>query len=148
MEVILLKDVRGLGKAGEKVKASDGYARNMLFPRKLAMEATPANLKALERKQQELEAHIAMEKAAAEELKKNLENASVVVSAKGGENGRLFGAVTAADISAALKEQMNVDVDKKKIDLDAPIKAEGSYTVEIKLFQGIAAKCAVSVKTK
>jgi len=148
MEVILLKDVRGLGKAGEKVKASDGYARNMLFPKKLAMEATPANLKVLERQRQEIEARRAMDTAVAEDLKKKLENATVTINAKSGGNGRLFGAVTAADISAALKDQMKIEVDKKKIDLDAPIKAEGSYTVDIKLYQGISAKCTVTVQAQ
>ena len=148
MELILLKDVRGLGKAGEIVKASDGYARNMLLPKKFAMEATPANKKVLEKQRAEIEAQRAMDKAVAEDLKKMLENAAVTIEAKAGDNGRLFGAVTSQDIADAIEAQCKVKVDKKKIDVPQPIKSAGENVVELKLFQGITAKCKVNVVAK
>ncbi len=101
MKVILLEDVKKLGKAGEIVKVSDGYARNMLFPKKLAKEATPGNIKALENKKAQQAEELAREKAEAEEVKKTLQGKVVHLQAKGGEGGRLFGAVTNMDISAA-----------------------------------------------
>ena len=148
MELILLKDVRGLGKAGEIVKASDGYARNMLLPKQLAMAATPENKKILEEQRAEIEAQRAMDKAVAEDLKKKLENASVTIEAKGGDNGRLFGAVTSQDIADAIEAQCKIKVDKKKIDVPQPIKSAGESFVELKLFQGITAKCKVNVVAK
>ena len=148
MELILLKDVRGLGKAGEIVKASDGYARNMLLPKKLAMAATPENKKVLEEQRAEIEAQRALDKAVAEDLKKKLENASVTIEAKGGDNGRLFGAVTSQDIADAIEAQCKIKVDKKKIDVPQPIKSAGESVVELKLFQGITAKCKVNVVAK
>lgn len=148
MELILLKDVRGLGKAGEIVKASDGYARNMLLPKKLAMAATPENKKVLEEQRAEIEAQRAMDKAVAEDLKKKLENASVTIEAKAGDNGKLFGAVTSQDIADAIESQCKIKVDKKKIDVPQPIKSAGESFVELKLFQGITAKCKVNVVAK
>ena len=148
MELILLKDVRGLGKAGEIVKASDGYARNMLLPKKLAMAATPENKKVLEEQRAEIEAQRAMDKAVAEDLKKKLENASVTIEAKAGDNGKLFGAVTSQDIAEAIESQCKIKVDKKKIDVPQPIKSAGESFVELKLFQGITAKCKVNVVAK
>lgn len=145
MQVILLADVKGQGKAGQLVKVSDGYARNMLFPRKLAMEATPANIKALEKKKAEEEAARAAEKQAAEEVKGKIEAKTVTLKAKGGDNGRLFGAITSQDIADAMKKELGVDVDKKKIDLGAPIKQAGATEVTLKLFPGIQAKCKVNV---
>lgn len=145
MQVILLADVKGQGKAGQLVKVSDGYARNMLFPRKLAMEATPANIKALEKKKAEEEAARAAEKQAAEEVKGKIEAKTVTLKAKGGDNGRLFGAITSQDIAEAIKKELGVDVDKKKIDLGAPIKQAGETEVTLKLFPGIQAKCKVNV---
>lgn len=145
MQVILLADVKGQGKAGQLVKVSDGYARNMLFPRKLAMEATPANIKALEKKKAEEEAARAAEKQAAEEVKGKIEAKTVTLKAKGGDNGRLFGAITSQDIADAMKKELGVDVDKKKIDLGAPIKQAGETEVTLKLFPGIQAKCKVNV---
>ena len=148
MELILLKDVRGLGKAGEIVKASDGYARNMLLPKKMAMEATPENKKVLEEQRAEIEAQRAMDKAVAEDLKKKLENASVTIEAKAGEGGRLFGAVTSQDVADAIEAQCKINVDKKKIEVPQPIKSLGETVVELKLYQGISAKCKVNVTAK
>ena len=145
MQLILLKDVKGLGKAGQVVEASDGYARNMLIPKKLAMKATGANLAELEKNRQEIEARRALDKQVAEEIKAKLEAATITIHAKGGDNGRLFGAVTSQDIADAIEKDFKLKLDKKKIDLSAPIKQAGTHQVEFKLFQGISAKCNVSV---
>ena len=148
MQVILLKDVKGQGKAGQVVKVSDGYARNMLFPRKLAMEATPANMKVLEREREKIEAQRAIDKQVAEEIKAKIESKTVKVVSKAGENGRLFGAVTSKDIAEAIQKEFLVELDKKKIDLDAPIKQTGITEVTLKLFPGVQAKCKVDVETE
>ena len=148
MELILLKDVRGLGKAGQVVKASDGYARNMLIPRKLAVEATDSNKKALEKKHQEEEAQRAAEKAAAEEIKAKIQDKTVELIVKAGDNGKLFGAVTSQDIADALEKKFALKIDKKKIELPSPIKSTGNYDVVLKLFQGVSAKCKVDVKAQ
>ena len=145
MQVILLKDVKGQGKAGEVVKVSDGYARNMLFPRQLAMEATPANMKVLEKKKAQIEAQLALDKQAAEEIKAKVESGTVTIVSKAGENGRLFGAITSKDIAEAIQKEFQVELDKKKIELDAPIKQAGAVQVVLKLFPGVQAKCKVDV---
>ena len=148
MQVILLKDVKGQGKAGQVVKVSDGYARNMLFPRKLAMEATPANMKVLEREREKIEAQRAIDKQVAEEIKAKIESKTVRVVSKAGENGRLFGAVTSKDIADAIQREFLVELDKKKIDLEAPIKQVGPAVVNLKLFPGVTAKCRVDVEVE
>ena len=149
MKVILLKDVKGLGKAGEVANASDGYARNFLLPKKLVMEATEANLRERERRRAEIEAQRAMDKAVAEDLKKKIEAADpVVIESKAGEGGRLFGAVTSKDIADAFYKLYKIELDKKKIVMDTPIKQEGPAVVELKLFQGISAKLKLNVVAK
>ena len=148
MQVILLKDVKGQGKAGQVVKVSDGYARNMLFPRQLAMEATPANMKILEKKRAQIEAQRAIDKQVAEDIKAKIESKTVKVVSKAGENGRLFGAITSKDIADAIQNEFLVELDKKKIDLDAPIKQVGLSEVTLKLFPGVQAKCKVDVVTE
>ena len=149
MKVILLKDVKGLGKAGQVANASDGYARNFLFPKKLAMEATDNNMKVLERKRAEIEAQRAMDKAVAEELKGKIEAAApVTIESKAGDGGRLFGAVTAKDIADAFYKEYKIELDKKKIVLDNPIKQVGPAEVELKLYQGISAKLKLNVAAK
>ncbi|MBQ1906741.1 MAG: 50S ribosomal protein L9 [Firmicutes bacterium] len=146
MQVILLKDVKGLGKAGQVAKASDGYARNYLFPKKLAMEATDSNLKALEKKRQDEEARRAAEAEAALELKKKIESAGAVeLRTKAGDAGRLFGAVTSQDIADAFEKSYGIALDKKKIELDSPIKNVGDYEVELKLFQGVSGRLKLKV---
>ena len=146
MKVILLKDVKGLGKAGDVANASDGYARNFLLPKKLVMEATDANLKILEKRRAEIEAQRAIDKAVAEDIKKKVEAAEpVVIESRAGEGGRLFGAVTSKDIADAFYNVYKIELDKKKIVMDTPIKQEGPATVELKLFQGITAKLKVNV---
>ena len=144
MKVILLEDVRGTGKAGDVANVSDGYARNMLIPRGLAVEATAQNIKQLEKKKEAMAKKFAEDKAAAIELKKKLEEVTVEVSTKAGKDGKVFGSVTSKDIADALN-QMGFDIDKKKIQLDSPIKATGMTDVNVKLFTEISGKVKVNV---
>ena len=144
MKVILLEEARGSGKAGDVVNVSDGYARNMLIPRGLAVEATAQNIKQLEKKKEAMAKKFAEDKAKALEMKKKLEETAVTVKTKAGENGKVFGSITSKDIADALKE-MGYEVDKKKIQLDAPIKSTGITEVTIKLFTEVAGKIKVNV---
>ena len=144
MKVILLDDVRGSGKSGDVVNVSDGYARNMLIPRGLAVEATPQNIKQLEKKKEAIAKKFAEDKAAALEMKKKLEEITVEVKTKAGKSGKVFGSVTSADIGEAL-QALGFDIDKKKIQLDSPIKAVGTTDVNVKLFTEVAGKVKVNV---
>ena len=146
MQVILKQDVKGSGKAGDIVKVSDGYARNKLIPGGLAVEATEANKRAIEREKAKAAEKFAQEKAEAEDFKKRLESNGIVVKTKVGENGKLFGSITSMDIAGALKEQTGEDLDKRKIVLDKPIKETGVYDVEVKLFTDVSAKIKVSIE--
>ena len=133
MKVILLQDVKGQGKKGEMKEVSDGYARNYLIPRNLAAQATTDNLNALKIKEKAAAAKAAKEKAIAEENARKLEGVQVIIRAKSGSSGKLFGAVTSAEIASALKEQFDIDIEKNKIVQAEPIKTYGSYTVKAKL---------------
>lgn len=144
MKVILLTDIKGVGKKGEVVNASDGYARNFLFPRKLAQEATDANMNVLNQKKESERRKKLLELEAAQKLADSLKGKEVKITAKSGESGRLFGAITSKDISDALKKQYNIDVDKKKIVMDT-IKALGRYEVELKLYAEVSTKVNVVI---
>ena len=133
MKVIFNADVKGKAKKGEMKEVSDGYARNYLLPRGLAAEATADNINALKLKEKARAAQIEKEKAQAMENAKKLEGVQIVVRAKAGSNGKLFGAVTSQEISSALKEQFGIEVEKNKIVQAEPIKNYGSYTVKAKL---------------
>lgn len=133
MKVIFNVDVKGQGKKGEMKDVSDGYARNYLLPRKLAKEATADNINAMKLRDKAKAAQIAKEKAQAEEYAKQLSAVQVVVKAKAGGAGKLFGAVTSQEISRALKEQFNMDIEKNKIVQAEPIKTFGSFSVKVKL---------------
>ncbi len=133
MKVIFNVDVKGQGKKGEMKDVSDGYARNYLLPRKLAEEATADNINAMKLRDKAKAAQIAKEKAQAEEYAKQLSAVQVVVKAKAGGAGKLFGAVTSQEISRALKEQFNMDIEKNKIVQAEPIKTFGSFSVKVKL---------------
>ena len=146
MEVILKQDVKGTGKAGQVVKVSDGYARNKLIPGGLAVEATPANRKAIEREKAKAKEKYEADKAAALDLAHQLADKIIVVKTKVGESGRLFGAITSKQIASAITEQTGVEVDKRKIVLDKPIKETGVETIEIKLFQDVKAKVVVKIE--
>lgn len=144
MDVILKADVKGLGKKGEKVKASDGYARNFLFPKGLAVEANAQSLTELRNREAANQHKLDMEIAAANEAKSKINGKTIKLTAKAGTNGRLFGSVTSKDVAAEIKKQYGVDADKRKITMD-DIKAFGSYKIDIKLYQNISAEMTVSV---
>ena len=146
MEVILKQDVKGTGKAGQVVKVSDGYARNKLIPGGLAVEATPANKKAIEREKAKAQEKYEADKAAALDLAQQLADKIIVVKTKVGENGRLFGAITSKEIASAITEQTGVEVDRRKIVLDKPIKETGVETIEIELFQDVKGKVVVKIE--
>ena len=145
MKVILNADVKGKGKKGEIVYVSDGYARNFLFPKKLATEATAANLNAAKIAEDAKKHRRDVEKQEAIELGKKLEAAELTVKGKCGEGTRLFGSITSAEIAEAIKEAHGVEVDKKKIVLSEPIKELGSYTVQVKVYAEIAVSVKVNV---
>lgn len=133
MKVIFNTDVRGQGKKGEMKEVSDGYARNFLLPRKLAVEATADNLNAYTLREKAKAKQLAADKALAQENAKKLEGVVVTIRAKAGSGGRLFGAVTSKEISDALREQHSIDIEKNKIVQAEPIKTFGSFTVKAKL---------------
>ena len=133
MKVILQQDVRGQGKKGQLIDVSDGYARNFLLPKKLAVIATAENLNTMKQQEKARKAQQAAEKAEAEALSKKLESLTVKVAAKAGEGGRLFGAVTAKEISEALAAQYSLNIPKARLVLDEPIKACGGYKIKAKL---------------
>lgn len=145
MIVILLKDVKGTGKAGEVVKVSDGYARNMLLPKGLAKEATEGNIRNLEKQKEIAEEKRAEQKAAAEKQAEKISNITLTIKSKGGDSGKLFGSITSKDIADALQKQENIKVDKKKIVLDSPIKQIGEAEVTVKLFSEVTATLKVNV---
>ena len=148
MKVIFNQDVRGQGKRGELKEVSDGYARNYLLPRKLASEATPDMLNAFKLKEKAKKAQMDRERAAAEETAKRLEGVSVTISARAGQGGRLFGAITSQEISDALREQHGIDIEKNKIVQTEPIKGFGSYEVRAKLGYEVSGKINVLVIEK
>ena len=148
MIVILKKDIKGTGKAGDVVKVSDGYARNMLLPRGLATEATEGNLRQLEKQKEIAAQKKAEEKAAAEELAAKLNKAAVTIKIRAGEGGRTFGSITSKDVADAIASQLGIEVDKKKIKLDAPIKQVGEVEVELRLYHEVNAAVTVKVETE
>ena len=147
MQVILLEDVKSLGKKGDVVKVNDGYARNFILPKKLGLEATDKNLKDLAVQKAEEAQHQKEIYEEAVEFGKKLEASSVSMEIKAGEGGRTFGSITAKEIAGAIKDQLGFDIDKKKLVLDDAIKAAGSYKVGIKLHPKVTATMKVDVKT-
>ncbi len=146
MDVILLEDVKSLGKKGEIVHVSDGYARNLLLPKKLGVEATPKNLNdlKLQKANQEKVARESLESARA--FAKELETRQVILTLKVGEGGKIFGSISNREISEAAKAQLNLDLDKKKIQLPSPIKSLGEVEVAVKLHPKVTGKLKVLVK--
>ncbi len=145
MIVILTKDVKGTGKAGDVVKVSDGYARNRLIPAGLAKEATQGNVRSLEKQKALAEEKREEQRAAAQVQAEKLEKVTLNISSKGGENGKLFGSITSKDIADALEAQESIKVDKKKIEMEGPIKQAGTSAVTVKLFQNVSARLKVAV---
>ncbi len=144
MKVILLADVKGKGKKGELCQVSDGYARNFLFPKNLAIEANAAAMSELKSREESKQHHKAEEIAAAKALAARLEGKTVTIKAKAGSNGKLFGSVTSKEIAAEIKNAFGIEVDRKKMQV-ADIKNFGDYSAEIKLYTGISAKITVTV---
>ncbi len=144
MKVILKQDVKGQGKAGELVNVSDGYARNYLFPRALAIPADTAAMNELKNREEAAKFHKDMEKKTAEEMAKKLKSATVKLSARAGQNGKLFGSVTTKEVAEALQAQFGVTLDKRKIEMD-DIKAYGTYTATVKFSQGVTTQVQVEV---
>ena len=145
MKVILLEDVKGSGKKGELINASDGYARNYLLPKKLAMEATPQALNELKQKEAAKERRLALEKQAALDAAAAVRGKTVRVTSAAGQNGKLFGSVTAAEVAEELKKQYGIEVDRRKIALESEIKAFGTYNAEVKVGYGVTAALYVLV---
>ena len=145
MKVILLDNIKGVGKKDEIINASDGYARNYLLPKKLALEANAENMSKLNNKKESANYKKEQEKQQAEELAKKLKGIMLKIKVKAGENGKIFGGVTSKEISENLKTQYNFAVDKKKIELKDTIKTLGSFNVSIKLFEGITANLKVEI---
>ena len=146
MIVILKKDVKGNGKAGDVIKVSPGYARNMLIPRGFAVEATEGNIRNLEKQKQIQKENEAIEKAKAEEVALKLSKGNIVIKTKAGEGGRLFGSITNKDIAEAIEEQLDIKIDRRKIVLENPIKELGIVNVEAKLYPEVTGKFVVEVK--
>lgn len=148
MKVILLADVKGTGKKDEIVEVSDGFARNFLFNKKLAEQATKENLNKLNDKKKAEQSKKAKELEKAKIVAEQLRKTSLKIIVKAGENGKIFGGVTALQISEELKKEYNIDIDKKKINLSETIKTVGRFLVEIKVYEGVTAKLAVNIVAK
>ena len=147
MKVILTKDIKGTGYIGDIINVSDGYARNFLFPKGLAKEATAQNLNIAKQQQKANENRKLLERLSAEEAAKKLKGLRVIVKAKCGENGRLFGSITSKEISDAILAQHGIEIDKKRIVLDDNIKELGEITLQVKLHAGISTEIVVSVES-
>lgn len=145
MKVILLQDVKALGKKGELVNASNGYARNFLLPKKLAREANAQAMNEYKNAENSKNYKIATQKAQAEHDKQTLEGKTFKMTAKAGQGGRLFGSVTSKQVAEEIKNQYNIIVDKRKVILESDIKEFGTYSAEVKLYAGITAKIDVQV---
>ncbi len=145
MKVILKQDIKGVGKKDQIINANDGYARNYLFPKNLAVPADKGNLANLQSKQASEEHRKELEKQAALENAKKIENILLKLPVKSGENGKVFGSITAKEIVQNLEKQYGIKVDKKKVLLQEPIKILGMFTIEIKLYDGVIAKLKVNV---
>lgn len=145
MKVILLDNIKGVGKKDEIINANDGYARNFLFPKKLAVEANAENLGKLKNKQDSVQHKRNVEKEKAEEIANKMKDITLTIKVKAGDNGRIFGGVTSKEISENLKQQHNIEVDKKKIALAETIKNLGTFNVPVKLFEGVTGELKVRV---
>lgn len=145
MKVILMADIKGVGKKDEVINASDGYARNYLFPKKLAVEANSENMTKLKGKKDSENHKKEVAKEEAKQIAKKVERIQLKIKVKAGENGKIFGGVTAKEIAENLKRQYQIEVDKKKIILPETIKVLGLVTVEMRLYEGITAKLKVDV---
>ena len=147
MKVILLQDVKKMGKKGDVIEASDGYARNYLFPRKLAEEATANALHVVNAKKENERKKKLAELEAAQKLAAELKGKEVTINAKAGDNGRLFGAITNKDVAEAINSEFNLSIDKKKVVVNT-IKVAGTYEVEVKVYPEVSTKMKVNIVPK
>ncbi len=145
MEVVLLEDVKALGKKGQIVKVNDGYARNFILPKKLGIEATPKNLNDLKLQKANADRIAAEQLQAAKDLAAQLAEKSVTLSIKAGEGGKAFGSVSSKEIAKAISDQLDLSIDKKKLILPEPLKTFGTHEVPIKLHKDVTGKLAVKV---
>ena len=148
MKVILKADIKGVGKKDEVINASDGYARNFLFPKNLAVEANAENMSKLKAQKDSTQSKKDTEKEEAKKLADKLTRIMVKVEVKAGENGKIFGGVSAKEIADNLEKQHSIKIDKKKIDLKETIKTLGMFTIEIKLYEGVVGKLKIDVISK
>ncbi len=146
MEVILLDNIKGVGKKDQIINASDGYARNFLFPKKLAVEANNENLAKLKAQNESKAFKKETEKNEASQIAEKINKITLKITVKAGENGKIFGGVTAKEIAESLKNEYKIEIDKKKVALPETIKNIGTYTVDIKLYEGIVAKLQVKIE--
>ena len=147
MKVILLEDVKGLGKRNDLVNAKDGYAKNFLLKRNLAIEATAHNINIMKSREQSVKNRMLTENAEAQEVKERIDGKTVIIKTTAGENGKLYGSITNKDIAEAIKEQHNVQIDKKKIVIpDHHIKTLSTHKLDVKIHAGIAARITVVVE--
>lgn len=146
MKVILLQDIKGTGKKDQIMEISDGYARNYLLPRKLAREATAEALNSIEKSKSADQHREAVRRAEAERLAREIKGKVIQLSVRGGDNGKIYGSVTNDQIANALKEQLKVDVDKRKVEIEEPIKTVGQHFFTLKLMAGISTRLLVNVK--
>ena len=144
MKVILLQDVKQIGKKGDVIEASDGYARNFLFPRKLAQEANDSNMHILNNKKENERKQKLAQLEAAQKLAGELKGKEITVKAKAGESGKLFGAITSKDVAELIKEQYKIEIDKKKIVMDT-IKLAGGYEIDVKIYPEVSTKMKVII---
>lgn len=145
MEIVLLEDVKALGKKGQVVTVNEGYARNFILPKKLGVEATSKNLNDLKLQKANTEKLAAEQLAAAKELASRIEKSSITLSIKAGDNGKAFGSVSSKEIGKAITDQLNIEIDKKKMVLPDPLKTFGTHEIPIKLHKNVIAKLAVKV---
>lgn len=148
MKVILKADIKGVGKKDQVINASDGYARNFLFPKNLAVEANAENMSKLKAKQDSNAFKKSQEKEEAQKIADKLSKILMKIQVKAGENGKIFGGVSSKEIAENLEKQYNIKVDKKKIDLKETIKTLGMFTIEVKLYEGVVGKLKIDVISK
>ena len=146
MKVILKADIKGVGKKNEVINASDGYARNFLFPKNLAVEANAENMAKLQAQKDSNQFKKDTEKEDAKKVAEKMKNIMVRITVKAGENGKIFGGVSAKDIAENLEKQHNIKIDKKKIDLKETIKTLGVHIIDVKLYEGVMGKIKVDVR--
>ena len=145
MKVILTQDIKGVGKKDEIINANDGYARNFLFPKKMAVEANKQNMSLLQGRKDSANFKKEQDKEKANELKDKISKIMLTIKVKSGENGKIFGSITSKEISTELKKQHNIEIDKNKIMLKEAIKEQGTFTIEIKLYEGIIGKLKINI---